>query len=151
MADVRQFVFQRDQKGLMWDMALYIPTVIALASIALKMYYGGDEGWGYLLFFLASFFFFVGFNRIVGGRLMMLPASPLELSVGKGTVRLRLRNGENVDLVKEVRFFADYAGKSFGLVGVDVNGKRRQYVLHRGQFADDGAFKDAKSVLGVYR
>lgn len=151
MAEARQFVFQRDQKGLMWDMALYIPTVIALASIALKMYYGGDQSWGYLLFFLASFFFFVGFNRIVGGRLMMLPASPLELIVGKGTVRLRLRSGEQVDLVKEVRFFADYAGKSFGLVGVDVNGKRRQYVLHRGQFADESAFKDAKSVLGVYR
>ena len=151
MAEERQFIFQRDRKGLAWDVALYVPTVIALASIALKMYYGGNEPWGYLLFFLASFFFFVGFNRIVGGRLMLLPASPVELNVGKGSVRMQLRNGERVDLVKDVRFFADFAGKSFGLVGNDLNGKRRQYVLHKGQFPTENAFKDAQSLLGVYR
>lgn len=151
MADGRNFELRQDKKGVIWDALLYVPTVGALGTIALSMWYSGSEAWAYLLSFLACFFAIVGFNRIAGGRLMLLPASPTQLEILKKGVTLKQRNGERVDLVKEVRFFADYANKSFGLTGLDLNGKKRQYVFYRGQFADEAAFKDARSLLNVYR
>lgn len=136
---------------MLWDLGLYVPTVVALATIALSMWYGGSQSWAYLLFFLASFFLIAGANRIVSGRLMLLPSSPTALEVDKKSVKLGLRNGEKVELVKDLRFFADYAGKSIGLTGMDLNGKRRQYVFHKGQFPDEGQFSDLKSLLSVFR
>lgn len=151
MADERRFALRQDKIGVMWDALLYIPTVGALGTIALSMWYGGSESWAYLLSFLACFFAIVGFNRIAGGRLMLLPASPIQLEILKKGVTLTQRNGERVDLVKELRFFADYANKSFGLTGLDLTGKKRQYVFYRGQFPDEAAFKDVRSLLNVYR
>lgn len=151
MAKEVNYALQRDTKGMFWDLALYIPTVVALALIALKLWYGPNQVWAYLLFFLASFFFIAGANRVLASRLMILPSSPMALNVGKQRIGLALRNGERVDLVKEVRFFSDYAGKSFGLTGMDLSGKRRQFVFHRGQFPDEAAFKDAMALLRVYK
>jgi len=56
-----------------------------------------------------------------------------------------------VSLAKEVRFFSDYAGKSFGLTGVDMSGKKRQYVFHRGQFESQAIYDDALASLRVYK
>lgn len=141
----------RDRKGMVWDLLLYIPTVFALGTIGLSLYYGGNQPLGYLVSFLACFFTFVGVNRVLGSRLMFLPSSPVALDVRKKSVSLRLRNGERVELIKELRFFSDYAGKSFGLTGMDLTGKKRQYVFHRGQFTGEAIFKDLKSLLAVYR
>lgn len=141
----------RDRQGLIWDLLLYVPTVFALGTIGVSLYYGGNQPFGYLVSFLACFFFFVGINRVLGTRLMLLPTSPVALDVRKKSVALRLRNGERIELVKDLRFFSDFAGKSFGLTGMDLTGKKRQFVFHRGQFAADAAFKDTKSHLAVYR
>jgi len=71
--------------------------------------------------------------------------------VGKQQVTLILKSGQRIDLVKNVRYFADYAGKSFGLSGMDLNGKKRQFVLYRGQFASDCHFNDLRGLLSVYK
>ena len=134
-----------------WDLLLYVPTVIALLSIGAKLWYGPDQTWAYLLFFMASFFFFTGANRILGGRMMLLPGAPTAIEVGKQQVSLMLKSGQQVDLVKNVRYFADYAGKSFGLAGMDVNGRKRQFVLHRGQFASVSTYNDLRGLLNVYK
>ena len=134
-----------------WDLLLYVPTVIALLSIGAKLWYGPDQTWAYLLFFMASFFFFTGANRILGGRMMLLPGAPTAIEVGKQQVSLMLKSGQQVDLVKNVRYFADYAGKSFGLAGMDVNGRKRQFVLHRGQFASVSTYNDLRRLLNVYK
>jgi hypothetical protein len=39
--------------------------------------------------------------------------------------------------MKDIRFFADQAGKSFGLTGLDAMGSKRQYVFHRKQFTEE--------------
>ncbi len=152
MADQSHFTLQPDRRGVLWDVALYVPTVFFLGLIALKFWYSPDkQTWSYLLVFLATFFAIAGANRIFGSRLMMLPNSPLSLDVSKQGVKLQLRNGQTVDLVKELRFFSDYAGKSFGLSGMDLSGKRRQYVFHKSQFGQETTFRDAKSLLSVFR
>jgi len=134
-----------------WDLLLYVPTVLALGSFGLKLWYGGQQSWGYLLFFMACFFFIAGANRILGGRLMVLPNAPVSMDVSKKRVLLQLRNGNKIELVKDLRFFSDYAGKSFGLTGLDLSGRKRQYVFHRGQFGGETGFNDLKSILSVYR
>lgn len=147
----RRYILVQDKKGMIWDLLLYVPTVVFLVAIALKLWFSADKNWSYLLMFLGSFFFFVGANRILKTRLMILPSAPVALEVGKERVRVELRNGDHVDLVKDVRFFADFAGKSMALTGMDLSGKKQQYVFHRGQFAADNAFDDAKSWLQIYR
>ena len=147
----KRYVLVQDKKGMMWDLLLYVPTVIFLISIALKLWYSADKNWSYLLMFLGSFFFFVGTSRILKSRLMILPSAPVALDVSKQRVRVELRNGSQVDLVKDVRFFPDFAGKSMAVTGMDLSGKKQQYVFHRGQFADNSAFDDAKSWLNIYR
>ena len=81
---------------------------------------------------------------------MLLPNNPIELDISKKRVQLKLRNGEQVELVKDVRYFSDYAGKSFGLAGMDLTGKRRQYVFHKGQFTNENNFKKVGSALKIY-
>lgn len=147
----RRYMLVQDKAGLAWDLLLYVPTVVFLISIALKLWYTADKNWSYLLMFLGSFFFFVGANRILKSRLMILPSAPIALEVGKQRVRVELRNGDQVDLVKDVRFFADFAGKSMALTGTDLSGQKQQYVFHRGQFGDSSTFDDARSWLGIYR
>ena len=104
---------------MQWDLLLYVPTVTALALIALKLWFGPNHTWSYLLLFLASFFFIAGVNRILSSRLMLLPSSVVALNINKQRM--------------------------------DLSGKQRQYVLHRGQFADDSAFKEATTLLKVYK
>ncbi len=147
----KRYVLVQDRKGMTWDLLLYVPTVIFLVAIALKVWFGPNQSWAYLLVFMATFFLLTGANRILKTRLMILPAAPVAIDIGKQRVRLELRSGTQVDLVKGVRFFADFAGKSFALTGLDLSGKKQQYVFHLGQFADESQFKDAKSFLQVYK
>lgn len=140
-----------DKRGAMWDLCLYVPTVLALASIALKLWYGPNQSWAYLFLFLASFFFIAGANRILVSRLMLMSNSPRGIELGKKSANIVLKSGERIELVKELRFFPDMAGKSFGLTGMDTQGRKRQYVFHRGQFGRESEFKDIRSYLGVYK
>lgn len=151
MAENTVYQFAPDKKGAMWDSLLYVPTVLALTSIALKLWFGPNQSWAYVLMFLASFFLIAGANRILNGRLMLLPSSPRGLELGKKTASVVLNNGERVELVKELRYFPDYAGKSFGLTGTDLSGRKRQFVFHRGQFESESVFKDVRSLLAVYK
>ena len=136
---------------MFWDLLLYVPTVVALFSIGLKIWFSSEQNWAYVLFFMACFFLITGFNRVFGSRLMLLPSSPRSLELKKEQLTLELYGGERIDLVKDVRYFSDYAGKSFGLTGMDVSGKRRQYVFHRGQFSAPSEFRDVTTALSVYK
>lgn len=147
----KHFNLVQDRKGMVLDILLYVATVIALLLLAAKLWYGPYQAGTYVLVFLATFICFIGFNRIFKTRLMMVPTAPVAILVGKQRVSLELRNGAKVDLVKGVRFFGDFVGKSFGLTGMDMSGKQQQFVFHRGQFADEAQFKDAKSFLQVYK
>ncbi len=123
-----------------------LPTVGGLAGVSSMFWYDGNKGLAYLLFFLACFFFYQGLHRILQ-RLVLLPSSPVELGVSKQRVLLKSRNGESVELVKDLRYFSDYAGKSFALSGMDMMGSKRQYVFHRGQFADEVAYNKVAAAL----
>src|ERR1700758_3325294 len=109
MAEAAGFDLKRDRDGMLWDLLLYVPTVLALATMALVFWYGGNGSLAYLLSFLASFFFIAGANRIMK-RMLLLPSAPVRLEVAPGVIRVVQRNGERVELVKEQRFFAEYSG-----------------------------------------
>jgi hypothetical protein len=81
---------------------------------------------------------------------MLLPNAPVVLDVNKQRVLLELRNGNRVELIKNVRYFSDYAGKSFGLTGLDTSGVKRQYVFHKGQFNDQTEYQKLGGVLKVF-
>lgn len=151
MAKVDSYRLAPDKRGAIWDALLYIPVVLLLSSYAAKTWYGGDQTFAYVLVFLASFIFLIGANRILGTRLMLLPASPRGLELDKKSVAVNVKGGERIELVKDLRYYPDYAGKSFGLVGMDLSGKKRQYVFHRGQFQRENDFKDLRSHLSVYK
>jgi hypothetical protein len=151
MVQPKTYGLTRDGKGVLWDLLLYIPTVIALFGIGLGFWFSNRANWSYLLFFLAFFFLFAGANRILSGRLMLLPSSPLSLTVGRDQVTVGLRRGESVNLVKDVRFYPDLAGKSFGLSGMDLTGRRRQFVFHRGQFSDQELYRELRAALEIYK
>jgi len=140
----------QDKVGMYWDLALYVPTVIFLTSIALKMWYSADKNWAYLLMFLASFFLIVGTNRILKSRMMLVPSAPVTIEADKERVLCGLRSGEEVELVKGVRYFPDFTGKSFAITGLDLKGKKCQYVFHRGQFKDEGEYKELREFLRIY-
>jgi len=139
-----------DKVGMYWDLALYVPTVIVLIAIGLKMWYSADKNWAYLLMFMASFFFMAGSNRILKSRMMLLPSSPVSIDADKQRIICRLRNGQQAELVKAVRYFPDFAGKSFAITGLDLNGKKCQYVFHRGQFANEDEYKELREFLRIY-
>jgi hypothetical protein len=147
IAETLQFELVRDRKGMVWDLMLYIPTVIALASISASFWYGDDHNMGYLFFFLACFFFIAGFNRVFKTRLMLLPSAPICLKVGEQSLSLVQRNGVQLDLVKNLRYYGDYAGKSFGISGMDGSGKQMQFVFHKGQFASADQYGSAQEIL----
>ena len=152
MAKVTEFLLVADKKGAMWDLTLYLPIVVFLISIAIKFWYGGTyQNWSYVLLFMATFFLFSGANRILSGRLMVLPSAPLALDVSKSSVQVLIKSGSRVELVKDLRYFPDFAGKSFGLTGVDLSGEKKQFVFHKGQFESDAMFKDVRSLLSVYK
>lgn len=143
------FELSQDRKGVTWDVLMYVPTVVGLGIGALMFWYDKNQGLAYLLFFLACFFLFQGVHRILG-RMLVLPQSPVSLDISRQRVSLTLRNGEVVELVKNVRYFSDHAGKSFGLTGMDMMGSKRQYVFHKGQFADVVAFGRVADALKVF-
>jgi len=147
MTEVKQFDLVQDRKGVIWDLLLYVPTVIALTSIGTSFWFGKDHNMGYLLFFLACFFFLAGFNRIFKTRLMLLPSAPVSLRIGEQSVSFLQRNNNQVDLLKGIRYYPDYAGKSFGISGLDGTGKQLQFVFHKGQFADLDQYASAQSLL----
>jgi len=151
MKNGERFILVQDRRGMIWDLLLYVPTVLALFAIGFKLWYSPNQTWAYVLFFMSSFFLFAGANRILSGRLMLLPKSPCALSFSRDQLTLELKNGERVDLVKNLRFFPDYAGKSFGLSGMDLAGKQRQFVMHRGQFADAAAYQKLRDALSIFK
>ena len=146
MSETR-FNLSQDRKGMMWDLLLYIPTVVALSSMAAKFWYGDDANLAYLLVFLASFFFIAGANRVLKTRLMILPSTPVAIEIDKGLTRLVLRNGKRVELVKELKFYSDYAGRTFGLTGLDNSAQRLQFVFHKGQFSSAQDYQTVQDKL----
>lgn len=151
MSNTMRVEFQQDRKGMIWDLLLYIPTVAFLLTLAANYWYGGDTNLAYLLLFLGSFFVFAGVNRVLKTRLMWLDAAPVSIEVRKSEVMVTLRNGSTVALLKGLKYYSDYAGKSFGLTGLDGNAQRQQFVFHKGQFASEAEFsglKDRLSQLG---
>lgn len=150
MADSISYQLVQDKRGMVWDLLLYVPTVVALFSIGAQLWYSPDQTWSYPLMFLGTFFFLIGSNRILGGRLMLLPGSVKGLTVGKQQITLDLNKGR-LDLVKDVRYFPDYAGKTFGLTGMDGAGRKKQLVLYRGQFETLAEFNDIRARLAVYK
>ncbi len=146
MAKSEQYNLSRDKSGVIWDLLMYIPTVGGLGVGAFIFWYKPNHGLAYLLFFLSCFFFYQGLHRILE-RLMVLPSSPVSLDVSKQGVSLSLRNGDAVDLVKNVRYFSDYAGKSFGLTGMDAAGGQRKYVFHKGQFSSQTEYQSIGALL----
>jgi len=124
-----------DRSGMWWDLLLYVPTVGFLLLWGLKLWYAGGETlyFGYGLMFLGFFFAMVGGNRVLR-RLLLTGDSPLEIDVNRERIRMRLKSGETIALCKDVRFFSDYAGKSFAVTGLDGTGVKRQFIFHHKQF-----------------
>ena len=149
MAKSEQFELIQDRKGVLWDLAMYIPTVAGLCTAAFIFWYKPNHALAYLLFFLGCFFFYQGLHRVLG-RLIILPTAPAKLDVNKQRVIVELKNGKTIELVKNVRYFSDYAGKSFGLTGMDASGAKRQYVFHKGQFSDQGTYQRIGGSLKVF-
>ena len=102
MAKLESYNLAADSRGATWDTLLYVPVVILLGSYSAKSWYGGDQSIAYILVFLASFIFLIGANRILGTRLMMLPASPRTLELAKKSVAITVKGGERIELVKDL-------------------------------------------------
>lgn len=149
MAKFERYDLIPDKKGMIWDLLMYVPTVGGLATGSAIMWFKSNQNLTYLLLFLACFFLFQAINRIMG-RLLLLPSNAKALEISKQRVVLELRNHEKIELVKNVRYFSDYAGKSFGLSGLDLSGAKKQYVFHKGQFADQGDFNKIGGQLKVF-
>jgi len=140
-----------DTKGVVWDLLLYIPTIGILLLWGLKLWYAGDDQIyiGYGLMFLGFFFLMVGSNRVLR-RMLLTPSSPLTIDVNPDRIKLRLKSGAETLLIKDVRFFADYAGKSFALTGIDGEGAKQQFIFHRQQF-DPQAVEPLLKALERYK
>ncbi|OIO70006.1 MAG: hypothetical protein CO186_02315 [Zetaproteobacteria bacterium CG_4_9_14_3_um_filter_49_83] len=124
-----------DKAGVLWDLLLYVPTVGFLLLMGVRLWYahGDDEIVGQVLMFLGFFFLMVGGARVMR-RLLVMPSSPIALDINRERIRLKQKNGQMLNLLKDIRFFADHAGKSFGLTGSDEYGVKKQFVFHRNQF-----------------
>jgi len=145
-----QCSLQADKAGIVWDLLLYVPTVGFLLLIGMRYWYiGDDQVLGQVLMFLGFFFFMVGGGRVLR-RLLLMPSAPVSLDVSKERVALKLKNNEQRLLMRDIRFFADKAGKSFGLTGMDERGRKQQYVFHKGQFSEDDFIAVSKA-LAFYK
>jgi len=82
--------------------------------------------------------------------MMLTGSSPISIDADKQRIICGLRNGGQVELVKELRYFPDFTGKSFAITGLDLNGKKCQYIFHRGQFADADEYKKLREFLRIY-
>ena len=152
MSKLGSYELLPDKRGAVWDLVMYVPVVVVLASLALQLWYGGTyKSFSYVLIFAASFIFFIGANRVLKSRLMILPSAPRFFEIDKKSVVVVLKSDERVELVRELRYFADYAGKSFGLTGVDLSGKKQQFVFHKAQFGGESNFNDIRARLAVYK
>lgn len=151
MASESTYKLSQDKKGVYWDLLLYIPTIVALLSVAFQLWFSGNQNFTYLLVFLTTFVFLIGFNRIFKTRLMLLSSAPVGFAVSKKGVTVKTRGKGDVELSRNVRFFSDFAGKSIALTGMDLEGKRQQFVFHRGQFDSAGSFDDAKAALRIFK
>ncbi|MDQ6959939.1 MAG: hypothetical protein Q9M27_02830 [Mariprofundaceae bacterium] len=140
-----------DTRGVLWDAVLYVPTVSVLAFYGLTLWYGQEHmPWAYLLWFMACFFAIAGGKRIMG-RLLLLPGTPVAIEVDKKRkVSIFLKDGKTVSLMRDLRYFKDYAGKSFGLSGLDSTGKQWQFVFHKGQFGTESGFSQVVRVLEAF-
>lgn len=150
MVEKRQTIrcdLMQDRKGMMWDTLLYIPTVVALASIAASFWYGDDHNMAYLFFFLACFFSFAGFNRVFKTRLMLLPSAPVSLEFADSALHIVQKNGVSVHLAKTLRYYPDYSGKTFGVSGLNGSGQQMQFVFHKGQFKSVDEYDTLRELL----
>jgi len=142
-----------DSSGVIWDLVLYVPTVGFLLLWGVKMWYVGDDNmWvGYTLMFLGFLFLMNGGSRILK-RLLILPSAPVSIDVNGERIRMKLKGGDYVALLRDVRFFTDsnLAQKSFALTGLDNNGTKRQFVFHRKQF-DEQEFQQVVKALDRYK
>lgn len=146
-----EYTLRPDMRGVFWDAVLYVPTVSFLAFYGLTFWYSEKYMvWAYGLWFLACFFLIAGLTRILR-RMLLLSGAPVRISVGKKRrVSVHLKGGEDVELTQDVRYFKDYAGRSFGLSGSDASGKQWQFIFHRGQFGDEGLYTKLNGVLEVF-
>ena len=144
-----QCVLRADKAGIIWDLLLYVPTVGFLLLIGLRYWFGGEQILGEVLMFLGFFFLMVGGGRILR-RLLLLPSAPVALDINKERVALKLKSGEQRLLMRDIRYFADKAGKSFGLTGTDERGVKQQYVFHKGQFSEED-FAAVSKALSFYK
>ncbi len=135
MTQNNRYALKQDRKGMIWDLLLYIPTVTALLAIAANAWVEENQILAYLLLFLASFFLIAGANRILKTRLMLLPTSPVAIEADRQHATLILRNGQSLELLKDIKLYKDFSGRSFGLTGLNSTGQRLQFVFHKGQFA----------------
>ncbi len=142
-----RFELIKDRKGMVWDLLLYIPTVTALLGVSAYFWYADQASYSYLLLFAATYFFIAGATRILNTRLMIWPSAPVAIEVDRDKVGFALRNGTRIEILKELRYYPDYSGKTFGLSGMDGAGKRLQFVFHKGQFPDDSAYQKAIKAL----
>jgi hypothetical protein len=141
MSPGKRYTLCRDTHGVLWDALLYVPTVSALGLFAISNWYDDKAAVAYLLGFLACFFLIAGANRILTTRLMLLPTAPVAIVVGPDAVDLILKNGAIVALRRELKLYREKSARTFGLTGLDEQGKRRQFIFHRGQFGSDGDFQ----------
>jgi hypothetical protein len=132
---------------MVWDLLLYVPTVTALLGLSANFWFQDKVNLCYLLLFLGSYFLIVGANRVLKTRLMVWPSAPITIEIDKDRVGFALRNGKRLEILKELRYYPDYSGKTFGLSGMDGGGKRLQFVFHKGQFADDKMYQEAQKAL----
>ncbi|MDQ6968655.1 MAG: hypothetical protein Q9M14_08245 [Mariprofundaceae bacterium] len=145
-----QCSLQADKAGIIWDLLLYVPTVGFLLLIGLRYWYAGDDQvLGQVLMFLGFFFLMVGGGRVLR-RLLIMPSAPVGLDISKDRIAMKLKNKEQRLLMRDIRYFADKAGKSFGLTGTDERGKKQQYVFHKGQFSEED-FIDVSKALAFYK
>lgn len=149
MAKSERYRLSADKQGVIWDILMYLPTVSGLGIGAFVFWYKPNHALAYLLLFLGCFFLYQGMHRILV-RLQLLPHAPIILEVSKQRVLLELRNGNKVELVKNLRYFSDYAGKSFGLTGMDTAGAKQQFVFHVGQFADRNEYNKVGGALKIF-
>ena len=92
MSENNQYNLIADRKGMVWDVLLYVPTVIALASIATSFWFSDNQNMGYLFYFLTCFFLIAGVNRIFKTRLMLFPSAPVSFAIEDQRIRLGQKN-----------------------------------------------------------
>jgi hypothetical protein len=78
---------------------------------------------------------------------MLFPSAPVSFVVDDQRIELGQKNGNQINLIKNIRYYSDYAGKSFGLSGLDGSGKQMQFVFLKGQFTTMKEFDSAQTIL----